>query len=134
MGLKTKYKSTHRNDKGTVVFVHEVSGNADELAAYEAAQGEFFRKDDVSGKALFFDVALAADTGKLGISEKTGNVYVDTSDFDRDAAAVAAAGGDLGAELAKAYAQKYVMGGVTANVAIPAPAVIEDSSDEEPNI
>jgi hypothetical protein len=137
MGLTTKFVSSYRNDKGTDVYVHAVSGSASELEAYKIAQGEHYREDEATGKVLFFDGSpdpLVSDTGKLGISQKTGNVYVDDSEIRRATKEVAKAGGNLGAEMAKAYAQRFISGGARVNTAPVAEAIVSESSEEEIDI
>jgi len=131
MGLTTKYSNSYVNDKGTDVFVHHVFGTPEELEAYETAQGEFYRFDKETGRPLYYSIDHVAKTGKLGISQKSGNVYVDDSEMKIAKATVKKAGGDFGKALADAYAQKFLGISVAPPSVAVAPAVEAESTTEE---
>jgi len=53
--LKTKFVGPYyRKGTGTIGFKYEVTGTAEEIAAYKAAKGTFYREDEKTGKPLHF--------------------------------------------------------------------------------
>lgn len=104
-----------------MVFVYAVTGSAQALEEYEVAQGDRLVIDSDTGKHLFFTIDAADEHIALMITRK-GNVAVDTSKFDRLAAKVKAAGGDLGQEIAKIAAAEIM--GIAPAVAVAAPAPV----------
>jgi hypothetical protein len=67
--LKATFKSMYRIKNGKQMFVYSVSGSAAELAQFEAAQGEHFVKDEVSGAPLYFSNRLLSydQTAKIDL-------------------------------------------------------------------
>jgi hypothetical protein len=96
---------------GAPVFVYEVSGNKKQQDAYEAAQGENFRKSDETGKPLFFAKRAVPNGTVLEISSN-GSVFANTTNLAAAASMVGTLAGSnkvLETALANAYAEK-VMG------------------------
>lgn len=109
MALTIVYKSVfpHTDKNGTKRdrFVFEVSGSEKDIAEYKKAQGDFYSEDKKSGKPLFYSFNCAVDGSKLVITEK-GKIFVDDSEMRKAKSIVAQFGGDLGAEYARAMANK----------------------------
>ena len=85
--LKGKFQGNYKkrvivNNESKVidVFRYVVSGNAEELKAYEEAQGDNYRTDDKTGDVLYFSPRYVDDAIELKITEN-GNVVVDDSMF-----------------------------------------------------
>jgi hypothetical protein len=109
MALSIVYKSVFpHTDKNGIVrdrFVFEVEGSEKDLAQYKTAQGDFYSEDKKSGKPLFYSFNCAVDGSKLVITEK-GKVFVDDSEMRKAKSIVSQFGGNLGAEYARAMANK----------------------------
>lgn len=103
MGLNINSIRSYTSKKGNATFVYGVSGDEASMEAYQEAQGEFFREDSDTGKALWFTTRFVGKTGSLIITTN-GNVVPDMSKFDQAASLSAQYGGNLGTELAKAAA------------------------------
>lgn len=97
--MKIKLERTYRSKNGNPTFVYGVSGNASDLEAYEAAQGEYYRTDD-NGTPLWFTTRCVGPNGKLIITTN-GNIVPDMSAFDQAASIAAQYGGNFGQELAR---------------------------------
>lgn len=91
--------------KASTVFVYAVSGSKEELEQFKAAQGDNHRVDD-DGTPLWFTTRFAGENAKLIITEN--GVYADMSDYDAAASLAEQFGGNLGAELARAAANKLM--------------------------
>ena len=102
--MNVTLQRSYRSKNGNVTFVYEVNGSKADLAKYEEIQGDFHRKDEVSGKALWFTTRCIGKTGKLIITTND-KIVPDMSEFDQAASLSAQYGGNFGAELAKASAQ-----------------------------
>ncbi len=78
--LKAKLASYYRSQKtGSPVFVYHVTGTAEELAAFEAAKGTYFRKDD-EGNVLHFSPRALSNNRNEVINltiTNNGNIVVD---------------------------------------------------------
>lgn len=77
--MKAQLLNIYRSSKGTLTGTYAVSGTEEELAAYKAAQGEYYRENE-EGKPLFFNTRL--EEGKsfaLAISS-SGNVFIKKTD------------------------------------------------------
>ena len=116
--MKIKMIRTYRSKNGNPTFVYEVSGSANDLAAYKEAQGQFYREDETSGSPLWFTTRCVGDNGSLIITTN-GKIVPDMSKFDQAASLAAQYGGNFGEELAKATAAS-ILGGNAAPVAAPA--------------
>lgn len=80
--MKASFKRSYvKSETGNPVFVHEVTGTTEELAAFSKAQGEFLKKDEATGAILWFSPRYYGKTVKLGISQKSGKVFADTSNI-----------------------------------------------------
>ena len=105
--MKIKLVRSYTSPKGNRVFVYEVNGTPEQLAAYEAAQGDNFRKDTETGKALWFTTRCVGDSGSLIITAN-GKVVPDMSAFDQAASLASQYGGNFGQELARIAAEKLL--------------------------
>lgn len=104
--MKIRLIRSYRSKNGNATFVYGVTGNKADLAAFKAAQGEYYREDE-AGTPLWFTTRCVGQTGKLIITTN-GNVVPDMSAFDQAASLASQYGGNFGAELAKAAAAAIV--------------------------
>lgn len=126
--MKIKLIRSYRSKNGNPTFVYAVSGNANDLAAFKEAQGEFYREDEKTGSPLWFTTRCVGDNGSLIITTN-GKVVPDMSAYDQAASIAAQYGGNFGQELAKQAAMSILGNKATsAPVETPAP-VTEDNSD-----
>ena len=103
--LRTYYKKATNKD----VFVYVVEGTKEEVAKYEAAQGENLVIDDKINKPLWFTTTSVGPEGKLIVTDEN-KVYADMSEIKLQASFIKSLGGNLGEELAKTMAAKMVSG------------------------
>lgn len=101
--MNVKLVRSYRAKSGKVTFVYAVRGNAEQLAGFKAAQGEYYR-EDTDGTPLWFTTRFIGQTGKLLLTTN-GNLVPDMSAFDQAASLASQYGGDLGQELAKTAAE-----------------------------
>jgi hypothetical protein len=106
-----------------------VSGSQKDLAAFKAAQGEYYREDE-TGSPLWFTTRFVGATGKLIITAN-GNVVPDMSLFDQAASIAAQYGGNFGAELARAAAAKFMNLGASGTVSSTTSAPVEETESED---
>lgn len=108
---KSNYPKISKNGNPITVFVYRVTGNEQELADYRAAQGDNF-VTDVDGTPLYFTVNPAptdvCKMYKVQGGDNAGQYRLDLSEFRKDMAIVAAAGGNLGVAIAQNKASKYL--------------------------
>lgn len=121
------YKKRNKNNELVDVFVYHVTGSKEAVDAYEKTQGEFLRKDETTGKPLFFSTRYVGDNAKLIITEK-GSVVPDMSEFSKAASLASQFGGNLGQELARNAAAK-LMGGAPVESAPVVPVAENLSAD-----
>jgi len=122
--FQRSYKKRDKNNNLVDVFVYAVTGSKEAIEAYEKAQGEFLRKDDTTGKPLWFSTRYVGDSAKLIITEK-GNVVADMSEFAKAASLASQFGGNLGVELARNAAAQLMGGASTTSAPVE---VTADSS------
>lgn len=123
--MKIKLIRSYRSKNGNPTFVYSVSGNANDLAAFKEAQGEFYREDETTGSPLWFTTRCVGDNGKLIITTN-GKVVPDMSAYDQAASIAAQYGGNFGQELAKQAAMSILGNkGTSAPVETPAPVAKE---------
>ena len=122
--FNVKLQRSYRSKNGNTTFVYTVAGSKADLAKYEELQGSFFRADD-NGTPLWFTTRCIGQTGKLIITTND-KIVPDMSEFDQAASLTAQYGGNFGAELARAAAQKLVGGNKTQ---APAETSAPDVSD-----
>jgi hypothetical protein len=96
-------------EESVTVFRYSVTGSAEEMAAYEKAKGKYHRVDDKTNQVLFFTTDYIGDVIELLILSD-GAVIIDKSDLEKAKAIVSAGGGNLGAEIAKAYLNRFTGG------------------------
>ena len=125
--LKVKFQRSYRNEKGTVVFVYQVSGSNEALVSYKSAQASFYREDEVTGQPLWFTVRCIGKAGSLIITSK-GKVVPDMSEFDQAKSLVEQYGGNFGETLANSL-MSNILGNGSAPKQIAAPT--EDIAHEE---
>ena len=105
--LRIKLERSYTSPRGNRVFVYSVAGTTEELASFETAQGDNHRTDKDTQKPLWFTTRCVGETGSLIITAN-GKVVPDMSAFDMAASLASQYGGNLGAELARASAEKLV--------------------------
>lgn len=125
--MKIKLIRSYRSKNGNPTFVYAVSGNANDLAAFKAAQGEFYREDETTGSPLWFTTRCVGDNGKLIITTN-GKVVPDMSAFDQAASIAAQYGGNFGQELAK-QAAMTILGNKGTSAPVEASAPVEQEGD-----
>lgn len=123
--MKIKLERSYRSKNGNATFVYSVSGSASDLAAYQDAQGEFYREDETTGTPLWFTTRCVGKVGNLIITTK-GNIVPDMSAFDQASSIAAQYGGNFGQELAKQAAMEILGSSPSA----PAPAANVEVSDD----
>ena len=78
--LKAKLNGYYRSQKtGSPVFVYHVTGTAEEMAAFEAAKGTYFRKDE-AGNVLHFSPRALSNNRNESITltiTQNNNIVVD---------------------------------------------------------
>lgn len=124
--MNVKLLRSYRSKNGNATFVYTVDGSTADMEAFKTAQGEYYREDDKSGKALWFTTRCIGPSGKLIITTN-GNIVPDMSAFDQAASLAAQYGGNFGEQLAKQAAQAIL--GVSAPATESAPAEKVDSSE-----
>lgn len=92
---------------GKDIFVYHVTGSIEAIEKYKEIQGEFYREDETTKKALYFSTRYVGDNVKLLITEK-GNVVPDMSEYAKAASLASQFGGNLGQELARNAAAKLM--------------------------
>jgi len=133
--MNVSYLRSYRSKNGNATFVYTVNGSASDLASYADAQGEFYREDEQTGKALWFTTRCIGKHGKLIITSK-GNIVPDMSAFDQASSIAAQYGGNFGQELAKQAAQD-ILGINPSTPAQPAPPteapteIVEDTVEDD---
>lgn len=119
--MKIKYLRQYRKSgTGTIMFVYQVLGTEEQLAAYEEAMGENYREDDTDGP-LFFSQRFVGNTTGLIITPNK-RVVADTSKFDQAASLAASYGGNLGHAIASAAASELLNFGAGVRQAQPQPS------------
>ena len=104
--MNVTLERSYRSKNGNTTFVYKVSGSKSDLERFKELQGEFYRESD-NGIPLWFTTRCIGKTGKL-IVTTNDKLVPDMSEFDQAASLTAQYGGNFGAELAKAAAQKLV--------------------------
>ena len=134
--MNVSYLRSYRSKNGNATFVYTVSGSASDLSAFADAQGEFYREDELTGKALWFTTRCIGKHGKLIITSK-GNIVPDMSAFDQASSIAAQYGGNFGQELAKQAAADIL--GINPSSSAPTPApptatpteIVEDTVEDD---
>lgn len=98
--MNVKLLRSYKSQKGNTVFVYAVSGNAAQIEAYKAAQGDNYREAE-DGTPLWFTTRCIGNSGTLVITSK-GKVVPDMSAYEQAASLASQFGGNFGQELAKA--------------------------------
>jgi hypothetical protein len=98
--LQVKLERSYRSAKGNTVFVYAVNAKQEELVAYKAASGDYYRETE-NGTPLWFTTRCIGQSGSLVITSK-GKIVPDMSAFEQAASLAKQFGGDFGNELAKA--------------------------------
>lgn len=81
--LKAKLVSSYRKkESGNVVFRYAVSGNPEDIKAYEEAVGDNLKTDDQTGQPLYFTTRYVSDNIKLLITSE-GNVVTDDTELTK---------------------------------------------------
>jgi hypothetical protein len=109
--MRVKLIRSYRSKNGNTVFVYSVSGNADQIEAYKAAQGDNYREDE-NGTPLWFTTRCIGKTGSLIITS-AGKIVPDMSAYEQAASLAAQFGGNFGQELAKASVAQLLNGNNT---------------------
>lgn len=109
--MKVKLIRSYKSRNGNTVFVYSVSGNANQIEAYKAAQGDNYREDE-NGTPLWFTTRCIGKSGSLIITA-AGKIVPDMSAYEQAASLAAQFGGNFGQELAKASVAQILGGGDT---------------------
>jgi hypothetical protein len=125
--MKVSLIRSYRSKNGNATFVYGVKGNASDLEAFKAAQGDYYREDE-EGTALWFTTRCIGNSGSLIITTN-GNVVPDMSAFDQAASLAKQYGGNFGAELAKSAASALL--GHQASAPEATPAKVESKEDAD---
>ena len=112
INLVRSYKKAEGKGGARTVFVYEVAGSPEAIAAYKKAQGDNFRESE-AGAPLWFSTRCVGQNGSL-ITTQSGKIVADTSKFDEAASLSAQYGGNLGTEIAK-HAAAQLMGNVNSS-------------------
>ena len=82
-GRTNPYRSSKVNAKGEfpLVFVYNVSGTPEELAAYKASKAEHYREDTTTKVPLYFTQECIGKEAEL-IKSAKGQFFPDTSSMD----------------------------------------------------
>lgn len=129
--MKANFKRSYiKQETGNPVFVHEVTGTTEELAAFAKAQGEFLVKDEATGAILWFSPRYYGKSVKLGISTKSGKVYADTSSIQAANSLINQLGtGPLANAVANKLADKILADAGMGNAPAAAPVTQEASAE-----
>jgi hypothetical protein len=119
--LKLESRGQYRNEKRRLVYRYAVKGNEADLARYREAQGEYYREDDKTGEAMYFNINFVGKTGTLIVTDDD-KIYPDTSELEQQASLVAQLGGNLGAAMAAEIAKQMVSKGAVMPTAEAIPA------------
>jgi len=136
--MNVSLQRTYRSKNGNATFVYKVSGSATDLAAFKAAQGEYYREDTNTGDPLWFTTRCIGQSGKLIITTN-GNIVPDMSAFDQASSIASQYGGNFGQELARIAAQSILGTSVpsessstASEPAAPKPTVKKQSAKNAP--
>jgi hypothetical protein len=78
----TSIRQYRKRETGKMVFVYQVSGTPEELAAYKTAKGEHYREDKDTKAILMFSNRYTGKSVDLIKTEK-GDYVPDTTEFDQ---------------------------------------------------
>jgi hypothetical protein len=98
-------RSYHKPNRNTT-FVYRVIGNPSDLEAFKNIKGKHYCEDS-DGTPLWFTTCFVGREGKLIITDD-GEILPDMGLYDQAASIVAQYGGDLGQELARLAADKFL--------------------------
>ena len=126
--MKVSLIRSYRSKNGNATFVYGVKGNASDLAAFKAAQGDYYREDE-EGTALWFTTRCIGNSGSLIITTN-GNVVPDMSAFDQAASLAAQYGGNFGQTLAESLVANITGGNQSQAVSQPAPKAEEPANGD----
>lgn len=99
--LKATFVRQYRKaGTGRMVFVYAITGPADEVKAYETAQGDNLINDEDTGAPLMFTINPTPAKVNSVIITRAGQYRIDTSELDRAKALVEQYGGNFGDALA----------------------------------
>ena len=119
--LNVSYQRSYRSkNKGVVTFVYKVTGNAEAMAAYQEAQGGYFRTDPNTGDALWFTTRFVGETGQIIVTDNQ-KVVADMSKYEQAASLVSQFDGVFGEKLAEAAISKLMGSKAPSAPATPAP-------------
>lgn len=119
--LNVSYERSYRSkNKGTKTYVYKVTGSKEALAAYQEAQGEFFRPDTNTGEPLYFTTRYMGERGQLLVTD-SNKVVADMSEFEKAASLVSQFDGVFAEKLAEASINKLMGSHASAPSAPAAP-------------
>lgn len=78
LSIKAKNNQYRKSGNGRPVFTYTVTGSAEELAAYKAAQGSNYKETE-EGEALFFSTTPLAQGAELVANQAGTNYSVRTN-------------------------------------------------------
>lgn len=71
-----------KRETGKLVFVYAISGTVEELAAYKASKGDFYREDAKTKEPLLFSNRFVGQECPITKTEK-GEFYHNTTEMDQ---------------------------------------------------
>ena len=122
-------RSYVKSETGNRVWKYSVTGTAEEIAAFEAAQDKVVYNEEDGGKPIFFSIRNYGESVELGISQ-SGNIYVNTEKQDALKDQIEA----MGPEFAKAAAAQMVAQLLGSSVSAPAPVNETETTDDLNNL
>lgn len=110
MGLTIEYHGQHTSRTGNLTYRYTVEGPKPELAKFKKLQGQYYKETSKAegSKPIFFTRDFPGNKAKLKFIKN--GVVIDNEELNKQIGAVKAAGGDLGAALAKSVAEKLTAG------------------------
>ncbi len=121
--LNATFQRSYKSKKGNTTFVYVVTGSEANLAKYKTIQGDFYREDEASKKALFFTTRFVGDNVSLIITPND-KIVPDMSEFEKANSLASQFGGNLGQALAQSAAAK-LMGGSHSQPSAPITADVQ---------
>jgi hypothetical protein len=128
MGLTIKYHGQHTSRAGNLTYRYTVEGTKPELAKFKKLQGQYYKETSKAegSQPIYFTNQFPGNTASLKFVNK--GVIIDNEELNKQIGAVKAAGGDLGAALAKSVADKLTAGMNFGNVSEDDSSLTPDSS------
>lgn len=124
--MKAKYIRSYMKPKGPV-FVYELSGTKEEIAAFEKAQGDNYRTNEKTGAPLLFVTRFGGNSADIVVTQK-GDYILDMSKFRQAASLANQFDGKLGEAIANQAASMLL--GSAFSTSAPAVTANADAPSE----